>query len=283
MIKNTLWEKAGLPYQVWALHGRWNFKEVSSLIESPSRGRDHFVNGHINDDTVYITILREPLSQFKSLWNFYELSRRFKRTLNNYILFGPNKRHMAKNPTNLRTRRHKGHLGLNQMLFDFGFHVEDPQNRETIEHKIKEIDETFDLVLMQEKFDESLILMKERLCWGYQDITYSSRNQRKYSKSVVLSERAEQKLRSLLAPDQALYSHFRKKFDVMIDSDSNITAKVDLFRKINKRHCERGVRDIRRDREDPMCPYYKLNEFPLIRVLRSKLIEKARTKLRLGH
>ena len=41
-----------------------------------------------------------------------------------------------------------------------------------VEDKIKEIDETFDLILLADKdyINDSIILLKDALCWEYQDI-----------------------------------------------------------------------------------------------------------------
>ena len=44
-------------------------------------------------------------------------------------------------------------------------------NEEKVDAKIQELDEKFDLVMMVEHFQESLILMKNLFCWEVGDIT----------------------------------------------------------------------------------------------------------------
>ena len=41
-----------------------------------------------------------------------------------------------------------------------------------IDSKIQEMDNIFTLVLLTDFFDESLIMMKHKLCWDWDDIVY---------------------------------------------------------------------------------------------------------------
>ena len=51
-------------------------------------------------------------------------------------------------------------------------------NKTDVMKYIKELDKQFDLVLIAEYFDESLILLDELLCWPYKDLTYLKQNER---------------------------------------------------------------------------------------------------------
>ena len=68
-------------------------------------------------------------------------------------------------------RINSGAYGRNQMLWDFGLNPVSFDNDTVIKAKIAEIDSTFDLVLMTEKFGESMVLLKDLLCWDYADVT----------------------------------------------------------------------------------------------------------------
>ena len=57
-----------------------------------------------------------------------------------------------------------------------------------------------------------MILMKDLLCWDYEDIVNFKLNARKQSKKVELSDEARSKLRQYLASDYRLYDHFQKIF-----------------------------------------------------------------------
>ena len=66
-----------------------------------------------------------------------------------------------------------GNLGQNQMLWDFGLELGHLANETAVRAKIDEIDANFDLVMVAERFDESIILLRDELCWTYQDVARS--------------------------------------------------------------------------------------------------------------
>ena len=55
-----------------------------------------------------------------------------------------------------------------------------------IQEKILEIDKKFDLIMITEYFEESLILVKEELCMEMEEVSYLSRNFATYEKKKVL-------------------------------------------------------------------------------------------------
>ena len=60
----------------------------------------------------------------------------------------------------------------NELLWDLGMDVSSINNDTAIRNKIKSYYKEFDLVLIAERFDESLIVMKNYLCWDMEDILY---------------------------------------------------------------------------------------------------------------
>ena len=74
-----------------------------------------------------------------------------------------------------------------------------------------EIETTFGLVMIMEYFEESIVLLKDQLCWHYDDLIYLKLNVQKGQKSS-LSTKAEEKLRKWLTADQMLYDHFKGLF-----------------------------------------------------------------------
>ena len=57
------------------------------------------------------------------------------------------------------------------MTFDIGNDVSVDDDA-IIDQKIAEMDEVFQFVLLTDFFDESLILMKAKLCWDWDDVVY---------------------------------------------------------------------------------------------------------------
>ena len=71
LLKDTIWERAHLPYDVFLCHTQWDHDQIS-----------HVLNDH--GDVFYFSILREPVSLFRSFWDYYGLSKHFKMSLEEY-------------------------------------------------------------------------------------------------------------------------------------------------------------------------------------------------------
>ena len=104
------------------------------------------------------------------------------------------------------------------MLYDLGLDPKDMDNDSKVDSKIKEIDERFNLVMMQDSFSESLVLLKEELCWDLNDVTNFKLNGRQEGVKKILSNETRSKLRDYLKADYQLYNHFRKKLLMKIES-----------------------------------------------------------------
>ena len=98
------------------------------------------------------------------------------------------------------------------MLWDFGLEKEQFDNEQAILAKINEIDDTFDMILIADMFDESMVLLKDLLCWTYEEMTYLKLNSLKKEKKSFVSPEAREALKKWLWGDYLLYDHFKKKF-----------------------------------------------------------------------
>ena len=104
------------------------------------------------------------------------------------------------------------------MLYDMGFNISIPMSQDYVEHAIADMDSFFDLVLIVEKMDESLILLKDHLCWEYSDIVFLNKNARRGPFVASLSEEQIQTLEELNKEDVMLYQHFLRKHEVEVDN-----------------------------------------------------------------
>ena len=127
------------------------------------------------------------------------------------------------------------------MLWDSGLEASYMDNLTAVQNKIFELDETFDLVMMADRFDESMILLKDLLCWDYEDIVNFKLNARKESKKVELSQEARSELKRYMAADYALYQHFEQIFERKLKEfgESRMKQELQILRHANNRMKEK--------------------------------------------
>ena len=118
------------------------------------------------------------------------------------------------------------------MMWEFGLNSASFDNAIAIKEKIDEIDSTFDLVLLKEKFDESIILLKDLLCWDYSDVTSLTLNAHDPSTKSKISAIARQKLQYWMHADYQLYNYFKAKFEAKLDSFGHDRMQVFFFVKL---------------------------------------------------
>merc|ERR1712198_588768 len=138
----------------------------------------------------YVTIMRDPVDLFESLWSYAGLSSYYNTDLETFAL--------SPKLGQLATRAYRN-LGRNQMLWGAGLSGRYMDNMTAIDNKIAEIDKTFHLVMMADRFDESVILMKDLLCWDFNDVVNFKLNSRKENKKIQISDEARQALREYFA------------------------------------------------------------------------------------
>ncbi|RUS88694.1 hypothetical protein EGW08_003509, partial [Elysia chlorotica] len=178
-----------------------------------------------SDSAIRIAILREPLKQTVSALAYY--SKNFPSK----IL----KRGRAKHPQDpingfLRHPEDFYDFGQgpafsyvnNRMSVDLGFDLRNFETGKTnvskIEAFIRQVEEQFDLVLISDYFDESMVLMRRYLNWAMKDIIYIKRNAAHFPKDSVwhrdINRNATvmERFRTWNLIDYKLYEHFEPKF-----------------------------------------------------------------------
>ena len=98
------------------------------------------------------------------------------------------------------------------ILWDFGVNIPDHDNLEYINDKIREIDETFDLILMVENFQESMVLLKHEICWDYEDLASLRLNSHVDKTKSKIDQSAKEKLKEWLKTSYLFYDHFKVRF-----------------------------------------------------------------------
>ena len=103
------------------------------------------------------------------------------------------------------------------ILWDFGVNIPDHDNLEFINDKIREIDETFDLILMVENFQESMVLLKHEICWNYEDLASLRLNSHVDKTKSKIDQSAKEKLKEWLKTSYLFYDHFKVRFIIHED------------------------------------------------------------------
>nr|KAG5709712.1 hypothetical protein BaRGS_027737 [Batillaria attramentaria] len=179
-------------------------------------------------DTVYISILREPLQQFQSAFEYYGISAR------SYLY--PILHRNVSNPLSefLRQPYHNQTLlsyVRNKQAQDFGMKMKHVINERLRHQYIHQLDEDFHLVMITEYFDESLVLLKRLLCWDIKDILYIPKNKNARKKKRVFTDEDRANHKKYSAADYDLYNFFLRKFEHVLKSQGiDFRAEVGFFK-----------------------------------------------------
>lgn len=166
-------------------------------------------------DTVYVTILRHPLSQYESTFNYMGFGKLLgiqdKTNPLEHFLEMPEKILVSYLLSeDLRVYSDRLKLIRNGMAFDLGLNATDFDNSLQIQDFLRKLKSEFDLVLLAEFFDESLVLLKDLLCWSLEDMTYFKQNVRTHAKNVTFSSaKTINKMQNWNNVDFLLYRQFR--------------------------------------------------------------------------
>lgn len=191
--------KFHVTYSMFASHTRFHLGEVKRVMPR---------------DTIYVTILRDPVTLFGSMYSYYDLAKSYRAPLQDLV-------RLHQDPVDpiYRQRRFRK-FGLNQMAFDLGLQQTAFRSILTVEKFIQRLDETFDLVLIAERMPESLVLLKHLLCWDFDDVVVFKKNARstKFKRNEeMLTPSDVTTLRTLNAADQKIYDYFNEKLQSRIE------------------------------------------------------------------
>ena len=184
------------------------------------------------ETTRYITLLREPTQHFESIFNFFRLDKRFlglQNVASPLQTFLQNAIFYLKQPKNLT-----GLLNLikNPALFELGLDTKYHNNVTVVQNYIRFLQQEFDLVMLMEYFDESLVLLKRRFCWTIEDILYFKLNERMDKHKQDLPGKAKEDIRIWNSGDVLLYDVFNQTLWKTIKEEGDDFFKdLALFRK----------------------------------------------------
>uniref|UniRef100_A0A6A7FZL0 Galactosylceramide sulfotransferase-like n=1 Tax=Hirondellea gigas TaxID=1518452 RepID=A0A6A7FZL0_9CRUS len=179
---------------IFAVHTRLNENEHRKIMHA---------------DASFVTVVREPGHLFESMYTFYYLKDSYD---------GHNLKAYLELPLQLEKlyRKNRPKIGYDMMLFDMGVNITVNMTTDVVRKAVQQMDRLFDIVLVAEEMDQSLILLKEHLCWDYSDIIFFNKNVRmKYYRPKISNETLA-KIRELNSGDVMLYEHFLAKHKMAV-------------------------------------------------------------------
>ena len=177
----------------------------------------------------YLTILRNPVDNFESVFRYMKVGYRLgvgngpdsvQTFLKNGVSFSKFKSVKA------------SPLVRNPLLYDLGLSFKYYQNLTAVNEYIQFLDKEFDLVMIMDYFDESLVLMKRLLCWQMEDILYLKLNERQdKEKNTVLTDDVRENVKRWNKADVLLFEYFNKSFWKKIENEGESFYKeLTIFR-----------------------------------------------------
>ena len=216
-------DKSG-KYDIICNHAVFNRKKFKSLM---------------HDDAFYLAIVRDPLQRFVSAAYYYRyryhkpyLVRVNQSTFLHDLITYP-----LKYEPNFRDSR-----TFNRLAFDFGLPVSSVKkfmslDEGTMNKFVSNLTEMFHFVMIVEKFDESLVMLKRFLNWSIKDILYIKRNEfrskaRKTNievTNITVDDEARFKLTNHL--DYLIYNNFVERFHQQAAMEKDLEAEVKEFKR----------------------------------------------------
>ena len=186
------------------------------------------------DDTQYVTILRKPWAQLTSAFRYYKTV-----WLKSYLKEVANVSQLVENWRLVEPSDPLISYTNNRMSVDLGLPPEQMHNSSYVSTFVDYIHSTFHVVLIVERFDESLVLMKRRFRWTMKDIVYIKLNSLKQEAEAVSPEpeaKLKEKFRLFSKFDTAVYDHFVKVLENAIEEEGPMFfEELRLFTAIRKR------------------------------------------------
>ena len=179
----------------------------------------------------YITILRNPVENFDSTFRYMHLGVRLGMGNKPDSL----QKFLANGISFTKMRENSSSLIRNPLMFDLGFSFKYYQNLTAVNEYIQFLDKEFDLVMIMDYFDESLVLMKRLLCWEIDDILFLKLNARvKNEKGTILTGDVRENIKRWNKADVLLFEHFNKSFWRKIKDESpSFNEELAIFRQRN--------------------------------------------------
>ena len=182
-------------------------------------------------DTAIISTIREPLAHFRSVVNYFEpdVLKMLANTSHDPI------KELLSSKELLENEIPKYSFLNNRVSFEYGvpLNIIKSRNITAFNAYINDVlDKEFLVVIIAERFNEGLVLMKRMLNWNLKDILYAMKNRNPYAPVFIVTEDHREMHRQYAALDYLLYEHFVNRFNHQIDLEGeSFQREVEHFKK----------------------------------------------------
>jgi hypothetical protein len=116
------------------------------------------------------------------------------------------------------------------MFFDLGLRTADYHKYQVVKDAILDLDDKFTLVLIDEHLDESLVMLKRKLCWELDDVLYLKSYFKEEARHTNFTEIEKGRLKNWSKADYSLYEYFNKTLWKKIAFEDKFFEELELFR-----------------------------------------------------
>ncbi|OWF51733.1 Galactose-3-O-sulfotransferase 3 [Mizuhopecten yessoensis] len=182
-------------------------------------------------DTVYIGIIRDPFDHFKSALHYFRPKSVFE------IADPFPVSRFLQNPKFYNKGSSSSFLD-NRMAFEYNFpsHLFQTRNNTEIRQYILKLDTEFQLIIVVELFDESMILMRRLMNWKFKDLLYLKQNVRIKREMEFNFNPGDAYLHQRWDElDYALYDHFYRRLQAQLrEQGPDIHEEVLYFKRLRR-------------------------------------------------
>lgn len=209
---------AGQHYDLLWNHGIYNSTFIHSIMPL---------------DAVYITMLRQPLQQFVSAFEYYgNIPGSYINAIMTSNVSNPLAEYLGHPALYESTMRYLTYL-RNKQAEDLGMEARHVTNLSLRRQYIQQLAADFHLVMITEFFDESLVLLRRLLCWDVQDVLYLPKNRNHLKKERNFSAEHRRQHRLLSIADYDLYHFFYQRFILTMKSqEPDFQEEVRYFKEL---------------------------------------------------
>ncbi|XP_071448606.1 galactosylceramide sulfotransferase-like [Hetaerina americana] len=184
----------GEKYDIFAHHTRYSHKEVRSIMKK---------------EAPFVAIMREPTALQVSMYSYYQMEHFYGVSLPKFLQL--NLTYLEQAP------RFWERVGRNQIAWDLGVTDAEMKMPYIFEKLANKVENEFDLVMITEFMEASLVLFADLMCWPLEEVRFIRLNalrevDNSNFKKPVLTEEEMSMLKKLNNLDIQLYSHFKERF-----------------------------------------------------------------------